>query len=335
MLLPGTFLGVWSLISISGHRGAAISASWIQAHGHAQIFGWIGTFILGIGFYSIPKKANRTAQPASHGWVAWALWTTGVLMRWAAGFYHLYWRLLFPVSAMLELCAFLIFLQSVKGHRPAKSTHSTGHKPVWMIAVLVGTAGFGAGLLMNLLTVLCVSVRNTGPEFPAATESRFLTLLAYGFIVPTVWGFSARWLPVFLGLKLVDDSRLGYALLLNITGIVLTLVGLSHIAAWVIGFSAIIAFTSFHLFGETERPAKVAGVHHSFPAFGQDCLCLALNRDCFGRLCRIFRSCARLGRRVAPRAYGWLCRNHGVCRWTESSACLCRNASLIQSSVDA
>ncbi|MBZ5494699.1 MAG: hypothetical protein LAO76_27570 [Acidobacteriia bacterium] len=33
MLLPGTFLGVWNLISISGHRGAAISASWIQAHG--------------------------------------------------------------------------------------------------------------------------------------------------------------------------------------------------------------------------------------------------------------------------------------------------------------
>ena len=62
MLLPGTFLGVWNLISISGHRGAAIPASWIQAHGHAQIFGWIGTFILGIGFYSIPKMASRTTQ---------------------------------------------------------------------------------------------------------------------------------------------------------------------------------------------------------------------------------------------------------------------------------
>src|SRR5215470_12914865 len=53
MLVPGTFLGVWNLISISGQRGAAVSAAWIQAHGHAQIFGWIGTFILGIGFYSI------------------------------------------------------------------------------------------------------------------------------------------------------------------------------------------------------------------------------------------------------------------------------------------
>ena len=68
MLLPGTFLGVWNLISISGHRGPAISASWIQAHGHAQIFGWIGTFILGIGFYSIPKMANRNCT-AGEPWM--------------------------------------------------------------------------------------------------------------------------------------------------------------------------------------------------------------------------------------------------------------------------
>jgi hypothetical protein len=56
MLLPGTFLGVWNLLAMSSHRAAdSVSPAWIQAHGHAQIFGWIGTFILGIGFYSIPK----------------------------------------------------------------------------------------------------------------------------------------------------------------------------------------------------------------------------------------------------------------------------------------
>jgi hypothetical protein len=44
MLLPGTFRGVWNLI-----REAAepIAPAWIQAHGHAQLFGWVGTFILG------------------------------------------------------------------------------------------------------------------------------------------------------------------------------------------------------------------------------------------------------------------------------------------------
>src|SRR5215471_8125417 len=56
MLLPGTFLGVWNRLSISKLQVAeAISPAWVQARGHAQILGWVGTFILGIGFYSLPK----------------------------------------------------------------------------------------------------------------------------------------------------------------------------------------------------------------------------------------------------------------------------------------
>jgi len=57
MLLPGTFLGVWNLITISTHRSAqTVSPAWIQAHGHAQIFGWIGTFILGMGSTRSPSS---------------------------------------------------------------------------------------------------------------------------------------------------------------------------------------------------------------------------------------------------------------------------------------
>ena len=36
MLLPGTFLGAWNLISISGQHRAAVSPAWIQAHGHGS-----------------------------------------------------------------------------------------------------------------------------------------------------------------------------------------------------------------------------------------------------------------------------------------------------------
>ncbi len=267
MLLPGTFLGVWNLISISGRHGNAISASWIQAHGHAQIFGWIGTFILGIGFYSIPKMTSQTAQPVTRGWIAWLLWTSGVLLRWAAGFYHLYWRVSLPLSALLELCAFLIFLASVRSHRPTDSKSSGGRKPVWIVAVLIGTAGFGIGLLMNLLAAAYVSVTATDPAFPPGFESRFLTLLAYGFLVPTVWGFSARWLPVFLGLKAVNEAALRYALLLGILGVALAEAGLFHIAPWVIAVAAVTSVGAFHLFARVERPAKTTGVHPSFPFF--------------------------------------------------------------------
>jgi uncharacterized protein involved in response to NO len=267
MLLPGTFLGVWNLISISGRHGATISASWIQAHGHAQIFGWIGTFILGIGFYSIPKMTGRGARSPRNGWIAWVLWTCGVLLRWAAGFYHSYWRVSLPLSAVLELCAFFIFLESVRNHRPAVSARSGEHMPVWVVSVLIGTAGFGLGLAMNLVAAVYVTLKGTGPAFPAGFESRFLTLLAYAFIVPTIWGFSARWLPVFLGLKSIDERMLHYALLLSITGVALAEVGFSRVAPWLFLMAAVAAIAALHLFRSPERQAKTTGVHASFPVF--------------------------------------------------------------------
>src|SRR5579875_2294089 len=67
LALPGTFLGVWNLMVISEHRAAtAASTAWIQAHGHAQLLGWVGSFILGISLYVLPKFQGR------------GLWTTGV-----------------------------------------------------------------------------------------------------------------------------------------------------------------------------------------------------------------------------------------------------------------
>ena len=73
MLLPGTFLGVWNLVSISGRRAAeSISPAWIQAHGHALMLGRIGSFILGIGSYSDSEttwriEALRALVRMAHG----------------------------------------------------------------------------------------------------------------------------------------------------------------------------------------------------------------------------------------------------------------------------
>src|SRR5690242_12873372 len=102
MLLPGTFLGVWNLLTISSHRAAnSVSPAWIQAHGHAQIFGWIGTFILGIGFYSIPKLRRLDPFALSAGWTSWALWTAGAALRWWTGVSSWRWQISAPVSAAL------------------------------------------------------------------------------------------------------------------------------------------------------------------------------------------------------------------------------------------
>src|SRR5690242_11422904 len=60
VLLPGTLLGVWNLWTIAGERaGTGASPAWIQAHGQAQLLGWVGTFILGISLYVLPKLMGR------------------------------------------------------------------------------------------------------------------------------------------------------------------------------------------------------------------------------------------------------------------------------------
>src|SRR6185437_6315534 len=141
MLLPGTFLGVWNLFAISGgHSPQAVPDSWIQAHGHAQLFGWIGTFILGIGFYSIPNLRKVASFNFQEAWVILVLWETGVAIRWVSNVYQWQWRLLIPVSAILEIVAFLgFFYFSFKGYR-AKSTQARSVE-LWVLLVLSGCVG--------------------------------------------------------------------------------------------------------------------------------------------------------------------------------------------------
>ena len=104
LLLSGTFLGVWNLISISSRRALdSLSPAWIQGHGYAQIFGWIGTFILGIGFYSLAKMGSLPTFAIPRGWTCFALWSAGITLRWFEGVVGWQWRILLPFSAFLEL----------------------------------------------------------------------------------------------------------------------------------------------------------------------------------------------------------------------------------------
>lgn len=63
MAIPGTLLGFSNLMAISAHHGlGTLPAAWMEGHGHAQMFGWIGSFILGIGFYSQPTQGRAAAR---------------------------------------------------------------------------------------------------------------------------------------------------------------------------------------------------------------------------------------------------------------------------------
>jgi len=270
MLLPGTFLGVWNLISISSrHELDSMSAAWIQAHGHAQIFGWIGTFIIGIGFYSLSKMGRLPRFAVRRAWIAWALWTTGVAMRWAAGITALEWRIALPLSALLELSGFVIFFRTVSGHKADSGSASRPKPPKqpWMLAIVASTFGFLLTLLLNLVSAFDAAFTQATPAIPHALDQRLLAVPVWAFLVPTVWGFNARWLPIFLGLRAPRGRLLLAGIVGAFAGVALSVAGFALAAATLSVAAAVLAIAALRIFEPAAQPAKINGVHASFPLF--------------------------------------------------------------------
>ena len=165
MALPGTLLGFSNLMAISAHHGlGTLPAAWMEGHGHAQMFRWIGSFILGIGFYSQPGK-GRAVLPLS----CYIFWTTGVAARWFANMYGWHWRTLLPVSAGLELVAVMLFLFAASHHKRPASPHGDHAKApmeLWMASVLIGTAGLASAVIFNFAECVRLALQGGLRSFP-------------------------------------------------------------------------------------------------------------------------------------------------------------------------
>jgi len=265
LLLPGTFLGVWNLVGISGKRAlAALSPAWLQAHGQAQIYGWIGSFILGIGFYSLTKMQKTRAFPERAGWAAWSLWTVGVTLRWVGGVTAWEWRWLLPASGVLQLAGFLFFFNAVSRHRPAERRSSM--EP-WMVLVIASTVVFLLALVFNAGALIQLALTGASPALPHVFDQQLVTLAVWGILVRTIWGFNARWLPIFAGFRKPDPKWLFTAYGVSLAGVLLVFVNEWKISSAAFVVSAVLAILALHVWSPAAQPAKVQGIHPSFPGF--------------------------------------------------------------------
>ncbi len=264
MLLPGTFLGVWNLLSISrAHSVTTLPQAWLQAHGQAQVFGWVGSFILGIGFYSLTKMRSGRAFPARTGWTVWTLWTLGVAWRWMAGVTLWGWKALLPISAVLQFAAFVLFYTAVRRHRPQAETASE----TWMRIVAASTMVFMVTLAVNCGILFRQAFTADSPALPHVLDQQFVVLAVWGILVPTIWGFNARWLPVFAGLKKPGDNRLLVAYGLSVLGLVATFAGWLPLAAAFFLFAALLSIDALHVWERSVNPPKLLNIHPSFVLF--------------------------------------------------------------------
>ena len=112
-----------------------------------------------------------------------------------------------------------------------------------------------------------LAYRGISPDLPTEFDQRFLVLETWGFLVPFVWGFSAKWLPIFLGLRPVRGRVLLLAVAVNSAGVIAAMMGWMRPAVLLLLGGILIAVWALSLLERTRQPPKVKGVHASFPVF--------------------------------------------------------------------
>ena len=261
MLVPGTLVGVWNLVSISAdHTPGAIAPEWVQAHGHAQIFGWLATLIIGIGFYSLPKSRTGTIFGVGEGRLSLALWASGVLLRWSIGVSTAGWRITLPLAASLELAGFAIFFRASAGHRP-----EGGSKPgAWALVVMGATAGLLVTLVAHAWLAFERALAGDSPAFAAGPNSHFLTLAVWAFLAPFVWGFSARWVCPMLGIARVRERHLLAAYVISVAGVGLAIAGYGLAGSLALAAASVWVVVALRLF---EPGAAVLRSRERRPSF--------------------------------------------------------------------
>lgn len=251
LVLPGTLLGVWNLVNISaGQRPDAASTIWIQSHGHAQLFGWIGAFMIGICLYTVPKFRGGAIRSLAAGWVMFALWTAAVAARWAAALWNWHVETVWPLAAAAELAVALMLLWQCTA-----SGKTRRRLEPWNVLVFFGLGGLVAVLGLQLALVWPPLA---APLIPESADRLLLWMALWIFCLPVAWGFSTRFLPTFLGLERVDTRSIyaGLACLaLSILWPPLALAGVLAVC-W-----------ALRIFHPAPRPAKLAGVDPRYPLF--------------------------------------------------------------------
>lgn len=177
----------------------------VQAHGHAQLFGWTALFILGIGFHFLPRMRGSPLQRAALvPWITAGI-SGGVALRFvsqtglaAGGPPSLAWLL--GVSGAMEAGAAALaiaVLVSTLAHGPP--IRSRAGMPRILPFLAPAFLCFAIASFVNAGLVITAAMAGEATVSPWG-DRLVVELLLHGFAVPISLGISVQTLPLFLRL---------------------------------------------------------------------------------------------------------------------------------------
>jgi hypothetical protein len=189
----GTVWGVSILAKASGNKGfTAPDPAAVQAHAHAQVFGWIGLFIMGVAYFLYPKMKKTRLRLIPVAEASFWLMAGGIILRaisqpFAA---NPLFGVAVLISALLEISAAVIFVRSVF----FVFLDSAERVRVSDCFILAAMAWLCVALAINLGTMLEIA-RTGNPVIPDAINNARINAEVFGFIISMILGVGSRLLP--------------------------------------------------------------------------------------------------------------------------------------------
>ncbi len=195
--------------------------SFTQVHGHVQLVGWAGLFIMGVSLHFLPRASGIPISRPAWIKVPWVLIGTGLTLRilehcalpYVAGkpaFARTSWLVF--TSGIIEWTGIMIYLKllcSSVGKKEAISSRP-GLRSVLPYFVMMSAGWFlfatmNAVLLLQMVISKAVVVNQAWDEF---ANQIFLGMV----LLPVAFAFSVRTFPLYLRLPAPDWPIAGFGL---------------------------------------------------------------------------------------------------------------------------
>jgi hypothetical protein len=271
VLTLGAVWGAYLLVRIAlAGRFTAVGLHEVNAHGHAQIFGWVGLFVMGFAYQAFPRFKHTSLALPGLAYLSFGLMLGGVLTRAALepladGFDTL--AALAVAGSAAEVAATALFALVIA------ATWRTSGKRLeaydWYIASAL--FWFFAQAVYETVYVAATFAAGPGEVVPlvAAWQGALRDLQIHGFAGLMILGVSQRLLPHMLGFP-VGSRRLALGCLVGLnlavageaTGLVLMrLAGRAWAGLW---FASVLLLTgcvialvvNWRVFGRAAGPDR-------------------------------------------------------------------------------
>jgi NnrS protein/Domain of unknown function (DUF1858) len=271
VLTLGAVWGAYLLLRIAfAHSFTAAGLHEVNAHGHAQIFGWVGLFVMGFAYQAFPRFKHTTLSRPRLAVLSWWLMVTGVIGRSVAEPLAAYWPwVAVPAvaAAGLEVIAIGLFVFVLA------ATWRASGKPLAFYDTYIVSALFWFVLqAVGEAVYLVATLGASGPDLlrlVATWQAPLRDVQIHGFALLMILGVSQRVFHHMYGLS-APNPRISRAALvaLNtaVTGEVLGLVLMRlHNPAWaglwygsvlVLAVTVAVLVTGWRIFAAAPEPNR-------------------------------------------------------------------------------